>query len=216
VQNAPNVADSEFNNAVAAFRLNDYDAALDITNKAIVQSPDDAVLHEFRSLVLFAKQDYQQSAATIHSVLAVGPGWDWTTLSGMYSSVPVYTEQLRALERFTKSNPDDAGSRFLLAYHYLSCGHSAAATAQSQQVVKLMPGDRVAADVLKMLAPPEAAAPVADSPPAPGTRSGEADTTTAPRSLDPQTLVGTWSAVRDDGSRFGLTLTEDRNFTWRL
>ena len=44
-------------------RLADYDAALDIVNKGIAQYPDDAVLHEFRSLVLFARQDYQQSAA---------------------------------------------------------------------------------------------------------------------------------------------------------
>ena len=150
-QNDPNSADEVLNNADAAFQQNDYDAALDIINKGIAQYPDDAVLHEFRALVLFARQDYQQAASTIHSVLAVGPGWDWTTLSSMYSSVAVYTEQLRALEAFTKANPQDAASRFLLAYHYMSCGHADAATRQLEQVVKLMPNDRVAADLLKML-----------------------------------------------------------------
>ena len=100
-------------------------------------------LHEFRSLVLFAKQDFQQSAATIHSVLAVGPGWDWTTMSGMYSNAELYTGQLRALESFTKSNPQDAASQFLLAYHYMTCGHPDAAARQLQTVVALMPDDRV-------------------------------------------------------------------------
>ena len=101
VVNAPDSADEVFSNAVAAFRLNDYDRALDITNQGITQHPDDAVLHEFRSLVLFAKRDYQQSAGTIHSVLAVGPGWDWTTLIGLYASSSLYTDQLRDLEAFT-------------------------------------------------------------------------------------------------------------------
>jgi hypothetical protein len=36
--------------------------------------PRDAVLHEFRSLALFALQRYSESAAAIHAVLAVGPG----------------------------------------------------------------------------------------------------------------------------------------------
>jgi hypothetical protein len=33
-------------------------------------------------------------------VLSVGPGWDWTTLIGLYPSIDVYTTQLRALEDF--------------------------------------------------------------------------------------------------------------------
>lgn len=209
VQSAPDVADSEFNNAVAAFRLNDYDAALDITNKAIVQSPDDAVLHEFRSLVLFAKQDYQQSAATIHSVLAVGPGWDWTTQIGMYGSASTYTDQLRALEAFTKANPQDAGSRFLLAYHYMTCGHPDDAARTLRDVVRLMPNDRVAADVLRMVAAPEADQS-GQTPPA------AADTVErpAPVPVEVATLVGTWNAARPDGSRFDLNLTQDAKFTW--
>lgn len=206
VDNDPNSAGEVLNNAVAAFRQNDYDAALDITNKGIGQYPDDSVLHEFRSLVLFARQDYQQSASTIHAVLAVGPGWDWTTLSSMYSSVAIYTEQLRALEAFTKANPQDAASRFLLAYHYMSCGHPDSAARHLQQVVKLMPNDRVAADVLKMVAAPQPSE-TAQQPPQEPTRP-------AAQPVDPATLVGAWKAARPDGSKFDLTLTNDAKFTW--
>ena len=60
--------------------------------------PTDAVLHEFRALVLFAMGDYRQSAAVVHSVLAVGPGWDWTTMSSLYPDPNRYTQQLAALE----------------------------------------------------------------------------------------------------------------------
>lgn len=207
--NDANTADEVMSDAVVAFQRNDYDAALDITNRGITAYPDDAVLHEFRALVLFAKQDYQQAAATIHSVLAVGPGWDWTTLSSLYTDVAIYTEQLRALESITKANPQDAPSRFLLAYHYLSCGHSDAAARQLQQVVQRMPNDRVAADVLKMLSPeptrPETA--VAPQP------LGESERSSTPP-VNPAALVGVWKATRPDGSQFDLTLTNDGKFSW--
>ena len=206
----PNSAAGVLNNADAAFRQNDYDAALDIINKGVAQYPDDAVLHEFRSLVLFARHDYQQSAATIHSVLAVGPGWDWTTLSSMYSSAAIYTEQLRALEAFTKTNPQDAASRFLLAYHYMSCGHPDSAARHLQQVVKLMPNDRVAADVLKMVSAPQAGQP-GDSARQPIPEPPQDPVRPA---VDPATLVGAWKAARPDGSKFDLTLTNDGKFTW--
>ena len=204
-------SDVLLNHAVAAFRQNDYNAALDITNKGITHYPDDAVLHEFRSLVLFAKQDYQQSAATIHSVLAVGPGWDWTTMSGMYADVGLYTIQLRALEAFVRSNPQDGASQFLLAYHYLSCGHTDAAGLQFEQVVNLMPDDKVAVEMLRMIKPPSPANTTTTSP-ASQSLNQLAATNVMP--VDPQALIGAWSATRDDGSQFKLTLTSDSKFTW--
>ena len=212
----PNSASEVLNNADAAFKQNDYDAALDIINKGLAQYPDDAVLHEFRALVLFARRDYQQAAATIHSVLAVGPGWDWTTLSSMYASVSIYTEQLRALEGFTKENPQDAASRFLLAYHYMSCGHPDAAARHLQQVVKLMPNDRVAVDVLKMVSAPQAGQPgqPVDTAQQPTPQPPQDPARPAVKPVDPATLVGVWKAARPDGSKFDLTLTDDAKFTW--
>ena len=210
VENAPDSADEVFNTAVAAFRQNDYDAALDITNKGITQHPDDAVLHEFRSLVLFAKRDYQQSAGTIHSVLAVGPGWDWTTLIGLYASAPIYTDQLRDLEAFTKSNPQDAASHFLLAYHYMTCGHSDDAVRQLQVVVQLMPNDRVATDILKMIAAPLPTQTDWTLAPPPA----EVAARPAVQPVAATTLVGSWKAARADGSKFDLNLTSASTFTW--
>lgn len=207
-----NTSDQVLKNAVAAFQQNDFDAAIDMTNKGIMLYPDDAVLHEFRALVLFAQQDYQQSAATIHSVLAVGPGWDWTTLSSMYSSVPVYTEQLRTLESFTKANPQDAASHFLLAYHYMSCGYPESAAVHLRQVVRLIPNDRVAADLLKMILPPE---PGETLP----TNAAQQTTRELPPGVvhvAPESLVGVWKATRADGSIFDLVLTNDAGFTWKF
>ena len=120
-----NPADAALNDAVAAFKQNDYDAALDIIDKGIAQYPTDSVMHEFRALVLFAVGDYQQAAATIHSVLAIGPGWDWTTLASLYTNLGIYTDQLRTLRAFVGEHPQDGAARFLLAYHYMIAGHTA-------------------------------------------------------------------------------------------
>ena len=54
----------------------EYRSALKLTDQAVARLPRDAVLHEFRSLVLFAPKRYPESAAAIHAVLAVGPGWE--------------------------------------------------------------------------------------------------------------------------------------------
>ena len=223
--NDPNSADGILNAAIAAFKQADYNSALDIINKGITQFPSDSVMHEFRALVLFAKGDYQQAAATIHSVLAVGPGWDWTTLATLYTNIAVYTDQLRALETSVRSNPQDGSGHFLLAYHYMTAGHTDAAAKQLQQVVTLVPSDRVAGDMLKMVSAP----PTSQTAPATGAGPAQQPTPQPPvdsqaqpaaRSdaapVDPAMLVGTWGAVRDDGSKFDLILTPDSKFTWKF
>lgn len=218
-----NSADDALNAAIAAFKQADYDAALDITNKGIAQFPSDSVLHELRALVLFAKGDYQQAAATIHSVLAVGPGWDWTTLASLYGNIAIYTDQLRALEGSVRSNPQDPGAHFLLAYHYMTAGHADAAVKQLQQVMTIVPTDRTAGDMLKMISAPQTAqtAEATDAGPAQRpTPQPPVDTRPAATAeaapIDPAMLVGTWQAARDDGSKFELVLTPDSKFTWKF
>ncbi len=163
----PQANDPDFDAARAAFRDGNYPAALAAVDAAIGKTNTDAVLHEFRALVLFAMQDYKQAAGVIHSLLAVGPGWDWTTMSGMYADPDTYTQQLRALEQNVLANPKAADAHFLLAYHYTTIGHSEAAANQLQQVVKLMPTDRLAGELLKMVQGPPAQVQPA-TPPGPG------------------------------------------------
>ncbi|MBI3864042.1 MAG: tetratricopeptide repeat protein [Planctomycetia bacterium] len=219
--------DDMLNAAIAAFRQGDYDTALDISNQAISQYPSDAVFHEFRALVLFAKGDFRQAAATLHSVLAIGPGWDWTTMARMYPDIAIYTAQLRALEGATRQNPDDASARFLLAYHYTTAGHADAAAAQLERVVQLVPEDRVAADLLRMLRPPANAPatspgqsptpqPPVENPNVGPTNPPVTDTPQNAPTIDPNMLIGSWKASRDDGSSFSLQLTNDQKFNWKF
>src|SRR5204863_8721905 len=113
--------------------------------------PYDPALHEFRGLVLFASKDYQQAAATIYAVLSVSPGWDWTTLSGLYADQDVFTRQLRNLETYHKQHPESAAAAFLRAYHYTTCRHTESAVKQFETTVKLLPEDRFLPQLLSLV-----------------------------------------------------------------
>ena len=175
---APGVSD--FDAARQAFYAGDYAAALASTNKALAALPNDPIIHEFRALVMFAQGKYKESAAGLYSVLSVGPGWDWTTLSSLYPNVDVYTKQLRALEAYVKQNQRATDGRFVLAYHYMTTGAKDAAAKQYQEIYKQTPQDNLVKQLLVMTGGPEAigAPSVAAQPPKPasagrpGSRSG--------------------------------------------
>ena len=197
-----------FEGARGQFTAGDYAGALAATDSAIKLQPNDPVLHEFRALCLFAQGDYQQSAAAIYAVLSGGPGWDWTTVSSLYPSIMVYTQQLRALEEYSREHPDAADARFLLAYQYLLTGHNDAASAELKQVVAIQPNDALSAQLLKSISPADATSPAGASPaaaPAPATRP-----------VNAAALVGNWTASRPDGTKVEMGLTPGNQFTWRF
>jgi len=189
----------KFEAAREAFLGGDYQKALDATNKALASMPKDAVIHEFRALVLFALGKYHDAAGTLHPVLAVGPGWDWTTMSSLYPSGDIYTGQLRALEDFVTSNEKAADARFVLAYHYLTLGHKEHAAKHLAKVQKAVPKDTVTAQLLQMMGKT-------------GTQAPPAPESTA--KINVADVQGTWTAIRGSKVSFELTLGKDKGFTW--
>jgi tetratricopeptide (TPR) repeat protein len=195
-----------FDQSRAAFATGEYQTALDLCNQVLKTMPNDAVVHEFRSLVLFALNNYREAAAGVYAVLSAGPGWDWTTLSSLYGNVADYTTQLRALEKFVKENPKSSDGHFLLAYHYLTAGHADAAHAQLLQVDKLMPKDRLVTQLLTLTTKPdEAKSEPTPKPPLDDDKLIKSDQ-----------LVGTWTAPGSGGSKFQLTLGKDSSFSWKF
>jgi len=168
--------------AQISFRAGDYEGALRRVSHATIDYPDDSEVNQVHSLVLFALGRYEESAGFARAALNGGPGWDWSTLRGMYASGAIYTEQLRPLEAATKDHPDDVAPKFLLAYHYLMMSHVESARRHIERVVELDPKDKLAAWLLKMIdgkttEPPEGARgpriqPEVITPPAPGPRPG--------------------------------------------
>ena len=194
-----------FDQARTAFQGGQYDEALKLIDQALAQAPRDAAINEFRSLCLFALGKYRESAATIHAVLAAGPGWDWTTMSSLYPSTSAYTEQLRKLEAAATADPTAADLRFLLAYHYITCDHQDDAVMMLKAVTELQPKDKLAADLLQMYS----SAP-ADAPPA----SAEPPKVDAP-AYPLAKLQGDWVAKQADGE-FELSLKADDSFSWKF
>lgn len=157
-------------------------------------------------LALFALSRYQPSAAAVHSILAVGPGWNWTTMIGLYGDdQQKYTEQLRALEAYSQSNPDSSAAHFLLAYHYLTASHTDSAEKELKKVVELTPKDQVAAQLLAVIAKPQTEGSPTTPPAAPGSTE---------KPMTATALVGDWTSRRDDGSTIQLKFANDSKFTW--
>jgi tetratricopeptide (TPR) repeat protein len=142
-----------FDDARAAFRRSDYNSALRSIDAAIELMPDDATLHEFRALCLFAMGDYQEAAATIYAVLAAGPGWNWETMASLYQSTTTHTQQLRALEAHVRNNRDDSAAIFLLAYQYMTMGHLDAAVTKWERVAQLLPEDELTTQLIDAFRP---------------------------------------------------------------
>jgi hypothetical protein len=205
-----------FGQARTAFKSGDYDQALALDAKAMETLPNDATLHEFRALALFAQKRYDESAAALYAVLSVGPGWDWTTMIGLYPSVEVYTEQLRALEAYRSANPNSAAGHFVLAYHYLTEGHPEAAVPELQQVVRLQPKDTVSAGLLETLKKGASLAQSGDAaPPAPPAENAEPAKPAGPP-ISLQALAGSWSAQPAPGTIIKLTLEVGGDFKWSV
>ncbi len=197
-----------FDRARDAFKAGDYAAALELIDEAFKDVPSDPLVHEFKALVLFARGEDPRAAAELHDVLAVRPGMDWTTLSGLYPDVATYTGHLRALEDRCRHDLNAAAPRFVLAYHYLAAGHQDAGVAQLKVLITLEPSDRVARRLLASLTGTPSAPPEPTTTRAVPERDGAAG---RPRSVD---LVGRWRGDRD-GSTFELSLDGRGRFVWQ-
>ena len=183
-----------------AFMEGRYVEALKLTDEALAQMPRDAVLHEFRSLVLFALGRYHEAAAAIHAVLDVGPGWDWTTMSSLYPSVDEYTRQLRALEDARNKDQQAADLRFLLGYHYMTMGHVDNALTAFKRVLELQPKDAVSAALVATLSPRDP-------------QSGQPAAAAAPKPVPADGIVGNWAASGSSGE-YSMKLGKDGTFNW--
>ena len=202
-------ASAGFDQARDAFKQGNYALAIQLDQQALGQMPNDPTLHEFLALGLFAQGQYDQAASPLYAVLSIGPGWNWTTLIGMYPEADVYTQQLRALEAYVKANPQSASGHFVLGYHYVTQGHNEAAAKQFGQAAGLKPEDTLSAQLAAQLQPPASLPPSsAGAAPAPATASAE--------SVSQGKLAGSWAATPAKDSRVALTLQDDGNFTWAV
>lgn len=203
-----------FQAARAAFRSRDYALALLKIDESLQKLLHDPAVHEFRGLILFARGEFRQAAAVIYDVLAVSPGWDWTTLSSLYADPEEYTQQLRALETYRKGNPEAAEAAFLIAYHYATCGHYAIAVRHLRNVVRLTPEDNLAPHLLTLLTD-------AANKSSPQSATEKTDAVKPPpreetATVDPSKFVGVWKCSPRPDVEIELTLKDSGQFAWKI
>jgi len=218
-QQAAEPAIQTFDRARSSFAAGDYSGAIVLTDEALAKLPNDPTIHEFRALCLFALGRFDDSAATLYPVLAVGPGWDWSTMIGLYGQPDAYTNQLRGLEAFAQNNPTAASARFLLAYHYMTAGHMEAAEGQLARAVELKPTDKLSRQLLTAMrdadkAQAAAAAPVDGQAPADPMPEIPPVRLAAPPMPQGATLVATWVANPSPGVSITLVIKPEGKFTW--
>jgi hypothetical protein len=202
---------ASFTAARQDFYAGSYTPALRDIDQATRDTPGNPDVHAFRALIYFAMGDYDRAAAVAHTVLEAGPGWDWAILESLYPSVDVYTKQLRALEHSIGEHPNNAATRFLLAYQYLMLGHFAAASHQLERVVVLEPRDKLAAAILESLKH----GPTSPTSPA-NAQSGAAPAKPGPPGppIDPKQLIGAWKSMPVPGITIEATLEPNGHFVW--
>lgn len=196
-------AEDAMEEALAAFKKGEFDLALTAVDTAISAIPGDPATHEFRALVFFAMGRYNDAAGVLNPILASGPGWDWTTMTGLFTTQDEYTKLLRKLEEHHKANPDSAAANFLLGYHYLVLGHLEQAVDLFAHSAKLEPTDIVSAGLRNLIrdsisSQEEEQAP--DTPP--------------PAVVNPDKLVGTWVSDVEGEGTITLAMTKEGDFTW--
>jgi tetratricopeptide (TPR) repeat protein len=211
-------ATTTFDTAREAFKAGDYAKALDLTNEAIKSMPNDATLHEFRALCLFALKRYEEAAAVLYTVLSAGPGWDWTTLISLYGDPETYTQQLRALEAYCGQNRQSAAARFVLAYHYLTEGNADAAVQQLKIVATLQPKDQLTTQLLQQLQQSQNPATVSNSAQAqtaPPVDTSILSATPAPSGFEGK-LEGSWTAQPSADTAITVTFQDKGRFGWKV
>ena len=202
----------------------DYPLALTQINQAIGLLPSDVVLNEFRGLCLFALHQYPDAAATMYAVLSAGPGWDWTTLSNLYPGHRRLHRPASGLEQYVRVHPQEADTRFLLGYQYLTCGYTSQAGTQFAAASQLNPKDQLSAQLVASLQAPSSsgvapgAVATGTTPPPPSSPTGLAPTEVPAQPATPVTaaqIAGTWQAARPDGGKISLSLGSDSKYDWR-
>ena len=130
------------------FKAGDYKAAVYAWRHALVDDPQNGVLMMMLAQGLFASGNFNEAAGAVQQAMMLLPEDQWGVVVSnyreLYGKVGDYTTQLRALEKAVKDAPDEAGTRFLLGYHYGFLGYPQQAVKQLDKTLQLQPDDQLA------------------------------------------------------------------------
>ncbi|HEY5313236.1 MAG TPA: tetratricopeptide repeat protein, partial [Pirellulales bacterium] len=122
-----------------------------------------------------ASGQFMPAAGALQLATQMLPEAQWGTVvtnyRELYPNIQNYTDQLRALEKARTSDPNNAGLRYLLGYHYGYLGYPKQAVTELDQGIKLQPKD-YGAQLLRNVFAAKAGIPLIKvTPPPPPTKA---------------------------------------------
>jgi tetratricopeptide (TPR) repeat protein len=128
-----------------AFQAGDYPLAASNWRHALIDEPGNGIAALRLAQAEFAMGNYQDATDAVQTGMTTLPYDQWGIVVKNYrefypSNVPI-TNQLRALEKARKENPDNPAARFLLGYQYLYLGYPKHAETELQKAVELEPAN---------------------------------------------------------------------------
>lgn len=160
------------------FKDRNYKAAIKSWRHALVDDPQNGVLVLMLAQALFADGQFDEAAGAVQQGLSLLPddqlGVVVSNYKELYSSVQDYTNQLRALEKAAKAEPDEPAKLFLLGYHYGYLGYPTHAIKKLDQLLKIAPEDQMAHRLRDLMAAKSPATEEKPAPDAPAATGGEA------------------------------------------
>lgn len=137
--------------AKQSLKRGEYAVAKRQLDRVVKLTPDQADAYQFRSLVLFAQQDYDAAAADAYDTLLRGNMWTWNTVAKLYPSPKTYQTHYKSLARAARDDKQSMAKHFLLAYHHLMLGHLSHGEKELVHVLKIKPGESVTGKLLQVV-----------------------------------------------------------------
>lgn len=132
----------------AAFRAGDYKTAVSYWKHAVVDDPQNGMLTMLLAQSLFATGQFNAAAGATQTAMRLLPEDKWGTViekrAELYAETRTYLDQLLALDKAAKSQPNDPSLRFLAGFHYAYLGYPKAALDNLEKGLKLAPQDELA------------------------------------------------------------------------
>jgi tetratricopeptide (TPR) repeat protein len=163
----------------ADFKAGNYPAAIQDWQHALVDTPHNGGDMLLLAQSLFASGQYQPAAGAVQLGMQMLPQEQWGNVlkhfADLYPNNQAFTDQLRALEKSRKTNPNDPATRFLLGYEYGYLGYPKQAVAELDKAIALRPQDRGAVVMRNQFAALAGlpAMPVPKPPATPGAPAGQ-------------------------------------------
>ena len=130
------------------FKAGNYEAAVRDWRHALLDDPNNGTLVMMLGQALFANGKFDEAAGAVQQGMMLLPDAQWgvvvSNYTELYPKIGDYTNQLRALEKAVSDQPDSAGLRFLVGYHYGYLGYPQDAVKQLTKAKTLAPQDEMA------------------------------------------------------------------------